>query len=88
MYYFEPIEEKHLEEIAGRLNFYVVNTTVTFHKKLLSADDLREKVYFDKPYYKSFLIRKKGCEEIIGYVLLHNGKYRKPTTILQKLMFF
>jgi len=62
---FIPIEDSHLQDIADILNYYILNSTATFHKEILSADEMREKVFFVNPIYKAFLIKYFG--EVVGY---------------------
>lgn len=77
MYHFEPIYEKDLDEITEILNYYVINSTVTFHIKQLSADEMREKVFFTKPYYKSFLIKEENNAKILGYCAFTQWKIQE-----------
>ena len=71
-YTFEDVEEEHLNRLAEILNYYVLNSTVTFHKEPLQAADMKDKVFFDKPYHKSFLIKEDA--EIIGYCAVSQWK--------------
>src|SRR5689334_2076511 len=64
-YSFAPVQEEHLPELAEVLNYYILNTTVSFHMAALTAEDMREKVFFNKPIYQSFLVMED--EQIIGY---------------------
>ena len=47
---------------------YVINTTVTFHTQVLSAEDMHAKVFFSDPIYGTFLIMEE--EKIAGYCTL------------------
>lgn len=40
---FEEIKEENLMEVLQIYNYYVVNTTVTFHTKPLNIEVIREK---------------------------------------------
>lgn len=62
---FAKANETHLETLATILNYYVANTTVTFHKEAISAEGMREKIFFDKPWYAAFVMVVN--EEVIGY---------------------
>jgi phosphinothricin acetyltransferase len=62
---FSEVKEEHLPALAGILNHYVLNSTVTFHKELLTPADMAAKVFFDQPWYRAFIIELDG--NIIGY---------------------
>lgn len=62
---FRRVADLDLPALAEILNYYIVNTTVTFHKELLTAADMRDKVYFDRPWYSAFVVEQ--CGTVIGY---------------------
>ena len=62
---FAPVTEDHLETLIRIINYYILNTTVSFHDAILSAEDMREKVFFNKLWYGAFVIQRET--EIIGY---------------------
>ena len=63
--HFTDINEQHLGALAAILNYYVENSTVTFHKMPLQPDEMKDKVFFDKPFYRSFLITDDNS--VLGY---------------------
>lgn len=65
MYNFPKLEEKHLNSVAQILNYYVLNSIVTFHTHPLDEEGMREKVFFTSPIYRAFLIMENNS--IIGY---------------------
>ena len=65
LYTFEKIDDSHLASLADILNYYIRNTTVTFHEQELAADDMREKVYFGSPRHQGFCIMESG--KLVGY---------------------
>jgi phosphinothricin acetyltransferase len=69
----EELRDEHLPEILEIYNYYIKNTTVTFHAHELSADEMREIVFFDSDQYKTFIIKEE--EKLCGYVIL--TQYRK-----------
>lgn len=69
---FSEVQEAHLPVLAEILNHYILNSTFTFHKDPLAAEEMREKVFFEKPYYTSLLI--SSGEDVIGYVALSPWK--------------
>lgn len=54
---YTEVNETHLEGLSAILNYYIANTTVTFHKEAISAEGMREKVFFDKPWHGAFVIQ-------------------------------
>lgn len=71
--HFEPVEEKHVESIKKIYNYYVQNTTVTFHSEILDNEEMKGILFFKNPRFKSFAIL--NSEKVIGYVILG---YYKP----------
>jgi L-amino acid N-acyltransferase YncA len=69
---FAEVQPQHLPRLADILNHYVLNSTVTFHKELLTADDMAGKVFFDQPHYRSYIILHNG--DIIGYCAVSQWK--------------
>lgn len=72
---FEALREDNLSDVLSIYTYYVLNTTATFHTHVLSADEMREIVFFKNPKYKTYLI--KSDENITGYVLLTQYKKRE-----------
>lgn len=72
---FEELTDKDFAEIHSIYNYYVLNTTVTFHANVLSEDEMRTLVFFKSPPYKTFSIRLDGS--ICGYVILTQFKKRE-----------
>lgn len=71
---FEEIRNEHLPFVLEIYNYYVLNTTATFHSRELSINEMKEIVFFENPKYKTFVINENG--EISGYVLLTQHKKR------------
>jgi L-amino acid N-acyltransferase YncA len=74
-YRFIKISEVHLPEVLAIYNYYVFNTTVTFHTHLLKIEEMGEIVFFDNPKYQTFVIFKN--DDLCGYVLLTQYKKRE-----------
>jgi L-amino acid N-acyltransferase YncA len=74
-YRFEEIREDHLSKVLEIYNYYVSNSTATFHKHLLNQDEMREIVFFKNPKYKTFVILDDN--DVNGYVLLTPYKKRE-----------
>jgi len=65
---FSGLTEAELPEILRIYNYYVLNSTATFHLEPLSEKEMRELVFFNHPRYRTFVIRDESG--ILGYVLL------------------
>jgi phosphinothricin acetyltransferase len=74
-YLFQEAREGHILELLDIYNYYVINTTVTFHSKSLSEEAMRGIVFFENHKYRTFVILKE--DSIIGYVLLTQHKSRE-----------
>jgi len=70
-----PIEEHHLPEVRDIYNYYILNSTATFHTEEISTDEAKGIIPFKHPKYKSFMIIKD--ETICGYVYLGCYKPRQ-----------
>src|ERR1043165_7946780 len=62
---FAEAKHEHLRALADILNYYIEHTTVSFHTRLVTEADMEQKIFFEHPAFRSFLI-KKG-DGIIGY---------------------
>lgn len=62
---FDDVTNDSLPILADILNYYVKHTTVTFHTRQVTSEDMAGKVFFDQPRFKTFLIKQAG--QIIGY---------------------
>lgn len=74
IYQFIPLQETDLSRVLEIYNYYVVNSTATFHTNPLTLNEMRELVFFNNPKYQTFLIIRG--EETCGYVLLTRHKAR------------
>jgi L-amino acid N-acyltransferase YncA len=72
---FLKLQEKDLPVIKEIYDWYIKNSTATFHTEPISIDQLKEFIYINHPFYKSWLI----CigEEIAGYCFLTYYKKRQ-----------
>jgi len=70
---FTEIREEHLSDVLDIYNYYVLNTTVSFHTEPLSVDEMRQSVMNDDPRFKSYVIL--SWDNVIqGYVLIARHK--------------
>lgn len=72
---FEEIKDEHLQKILDIYNYYVSNTTVTFHDHALSLNEMKEIVYFGNSIYKTYVVYEG--QNIAGYVILTRYKVRE-----------
>lgn len=74
-YRLEELKEEQLPEIMELYNYYVLNSTATFHARSLTAGEMKELVFFDNPKYKTFAIMDD--DNLCGYVLLTQHRKRE-----------
>lgn len=74
-YILKPVEEELLPELAGIYNYYVKNSTATFHMHEVSMDEMRSILYDDDPRFPSFAIY--DGQTLCGYCLLAHYKKRE-----------
>jgi phosphinothricin acetyltransferase len=74
-YYFHEMNEEYLDNVLKIYTHYVLNTTATFHSRMLTREEMRKIVFFNSEKYKSFVL----CEdaEVCGYVLITQHKNRE-----------
>ncbi|MFE4569693.1 GNAT family N-acetyltransferase [Paenibacillus chitinolyticus] len=63
--HFTPFEEGHLPEVLVIYNYYVANTTVSFHTETLTPDERRSQVLSGDKRYKTYVI--KDPNTTLGY---------------------
>lgn len=71
---FKEISEKDLPVIKTIYDWYILNSTATFHTGPITTDQLREFIYIGHPVYKSYLIYSDG--DMAGYCIITNYKKR------------
>lgn len=72
---FEELREHHLAEIKSIYDWYIENSTATFHTQPIQIEQLKEFIYIGHPLYKSFII--KAGPDLAGYCILTNHKKRQ-----------
>ena len=70
---FEPITKEHLNEVTNIYNYYVENSTATFHLQKVTAQEMVQTLCLGHPIYKSYLIYYNN--RIAGFCYL--GQFRK-----------
>ncbi|WP_019911584.1 GNAT family N-acetyltransferase [Paenibacillus sp. HW567] len=72
---YVEIGEEHLAEVVDIYNYYVLNTTVSFHTEPLELPAMRESVLSGDPRFRSYAILQDG--ELQGYVLIARHKNKQ-----------
>lgn len=72
---FKEMKEGDLSEVKKIYDWYIENSTATFHTEPIRIDQLKEFIYVSHPLYKSYLICIEN--EISGYCFLTNYKKRQ-----------
>lgn len=73
--HMEELTEEHLKDVLDIYNYYVLNSTATWHYHTLTEEEMRQIVFSEDDRYKSFVIRENGS--LCGYVLIHQYKTRE-----------
>lgn len=72
---FREINDRDFPELKKIYDWYIANSTATFHTEPITIEQLKEFIYVGHPLYKSFLIHSDG--ELAGYCILTNHKKRQ-----------
>lgn len=72
---FHPVTETDLPKIKEIYDYYILNSTSTFHSEPLSIDELKSILFINHPTYPSYLITSSG--EAVGYCFLSRYKNRQ-----------
>ena len=69
------LQNKDFEQVKDIYDYYILNSTATFHTEKITTDELKEAILVGHPKYKSFLIEynKKTC----GYCYISQYKKRQ-----------
>ena len=70
---FNDLQEEDLDIVKEIYDYYILNSTYTFHTEPLSVQQLKEIIPTGHPRYKSFLIKYDGS--IAGYCYI--SQYKK-----------
>ena len=71
---FDPLAEADLSAMLDIYNYYVLQTTATFHEQAQDLAGMRSIACHADPRYRTWVIRRQ--ENIVGYVLLTQFKSR------------
>lgn len=70
---FKPIEKTDLVEVTAIYNYYVENSTATFHLDKVTEAEMETTLSLNHPLYKSFVVLFD--EKVCGFCYL--GQFRK-----------
>lgn len=69
------LKKYDFEIVKEIYDYYIVNSTATFHTELITIEELESIILIDDPKYKSFLIEYEG--ETCGYCYISQYKKRQ-----------
>ncbi len=69
------LSENELLVVKEIYDYYILNSTATFHTEPISVNELKEAIYLSHPKYKSYLILNEG--QIAGYCYFAPYKKRQ-----------
>lgn len=72
---FSEIRESDLPLVKEIYDWYIANSTATFHTEPIRIDQLKEFLHINHELYKSYLIRDN--DEVVGYCFLTYYKKRQ-----------
>jgi L-amino acid N-acyltransferase YncA len=72
---FSPVTEDDLPAVKELYDYYILNSTATFHSQKITIEELKEFLFINHPKYPSFLIKEN--QEILGYCFLTRYKKRQ-----------
>lgn len=70
---FKPIEKADLTKVTAIYNYYVENSTATFHLDKVTEAEMEATLSLNHPLYKSFVVLYN--DEVCGFCYL--GQFRK-----------
>lgn len=83
---FEEVQKDHLQTLLEIYNYYVLNSTSTFHQKELNTEEMTNLLFFNQPQYKAFTIFFN--EDIAGYVVLARHKQREAYALTAEIAVY
>lgn len=57
---FIPLQNKDFQIVKDIYDYYILNSTATFHTEKIIIQELKEAIFTDHPVYKSYLIETSG----------------------------
>lgn len=72
---FKPIEDKDFETIKSIYDYYILNSTATFHTEPVSIEELKGSILVNHPLYYSYKVEYEG--KVVGFFYLNAYKNRQ-----------
>jgi phosphinothricin acetyltransferase len=72
---FAELQEQDLPAVKNIYDWYIANSTATFHTQPIAISELKEFIFVDHPLYKSYLIY--ADDAVVGYCYLTRHKNRQ-----------
>lgn len=76
---FVEINENYLPEVREIYNYYIQNSTATFHIQPVTLEEMRRIVFFNDTRFKAFVIFNN--DQLCGYCILARFKAREAYSI-------
>lgn len=83
---FEEITTEHINAVQEIYNYYVLNSTISFHTEEVNTHQMRESVINKNPRFKSFVIVDQS--EMVGYVLLTQYKNKQAYDVSAEVTIY
>lgn len=83
---FEVMTEAYLPQVLEIYNYYILNSTATFHSHPLTLAEMRDILFFEDPKYTSYAILDD--DELCGYCILCPFKKREAYTISAEITVY
>lgn len=72
---FRELKEEHLRSVQSIYNYYIENSTATFHTNKITLEELKEFIPIENSKYRSYLILENN--DICGYCYISQYKKRQ-----------
>ncbi|MFC4100492.1 GNAT family N-acetyltransferase [Paenibacillus xanthanilyticus] len=79
-------EARHLTKVHEIYNYYVANTTISFHTAEVTRDEMRANVCHPNPRYKTYVIEVEG--EMAGYALFTQHKNKQAYDVTAEVTVY
>ncbi|MNE42965.1 Phosphinothricin N-acetyltransferase [compost metagenome] len=83
---FKEISDLDLYDVMETYNYYVKNSTASFHTEELTINEIRESVINLNPRYKSYIIIEE--EKAVGYVLITQHKKKQAYDVSAEVTIY
>lgn len=74
---FVKVKDEHVKRITEIYNYYVKNTTVTFHYFEHTEEEMKEMLYSKDSRFNSFTVIDDDTGEVVGYCMIKKFRNRE-----------